>query len=329
MFNDHFYAVISGGGSVPVGACLVLDSDLGVSVAVDTQLLFSLLDKHRVTTFIMRRFGDRPTAPEGDIYSLSGSGKRRPICRTPRARKPQRSVAVLKRSSGAPYTPSSQINIIAKRNESRSGVKHQGTSHIHKNSLVSLLSLDDMSLAKKMQQLGSLKNITECPKCGETLSALQEHHGRLCYRCPSCRGNSGYVSVMAGSIWERSGGGHINLTLQQVVGLVVCFSEGIAATPTAQLRGVQVNTTSGWFKVFREIVAERMVEMQKGFGKQVGKDVIVEADEASVSSGCIDPPVAAGSAPNFSYTRIIALLVRGSRKIIIEKLPERKQQYRL
>eukprot|EP00959_Pyramimonas_sp_CCMP1952_P081106 1694773-Pyramimonas_sp.AAC.1 len=72
-----------------------------------------------------------------------------------------------------------------------------------------------------------------------------------------------------------------------------------------------------------------MVEMQKGFGKQGAKDIIVEVDEASVSSGCIDPPVAEGCAPNFSYTRAIALLTRGSRKMIIEKLSERKQTYRL
>eukprot|EP00959_Pyramimonas_sp_CCMP1952_P165438 3458698-Pyramimonas_sp.AAC.1 len=97
---------------------------------------------------------------------------------------------------------------------------------------------------------------------------------------------------MKGSMWETTGGGHIKISLKQVVGLVVCFSECISATPTAQLCGVQLNTASRWFKVFREIVAKRMVEMQKGFGKQGGKDIIVEVDEASVSSGCIDPPVA-------------------------------------
>ena len=46
---------------------------------------------------------------------------------------------------------------------------------------------------------------------------------------------------------------------------------------------------------------------------------MTEADEASVSSGPVPTP--ANRTPRFSYTRIIALLVRGSRNLIIEKLP--------
>ena len=61
--------------------------------------------------------------------------------------------------------------------------------------------------------------------------------------------------------------------------------------------------------------------------KQDGKHIVCEADEASIASGALKTPK--GKTPRFSYTRIIALLERVSRKLIIEKLPERVQSYRL
>ena len=70
-----------------------------------------------------------------------------------------------------------------------------------------------------------------------------------------------------------------------------------------------------------------MTQIQESMKKQRGVGIVTEADEASVSSGPVPTP--ANRTPRFSYTRIIALLVRGSRNLIIEKLPVKIQRHRL
>ena len=79
--------------------------------------------------------------------------------------------------------------------------------------------------------------------------------------------------------------------------------------------------------MFRSCIVKRMEQLQESFGKIGGKGIISEADEASISSGPVSTP--SQSLLRFSYTRIIALLVRGSRQLIIQKLPETIQKYRL
>ncbi|CAK0905534.1 unnamed protein product, partial [Prorocentrum cordatum] len=237
-------------------------------------------------------------------------GKRLPICHSPRARKPLRSSAVLKRPAGIPYTPKAQMNPVIKRNQKRRGHRHQGKSKAHPNSLVNLLSMDAIELAKKLQNLGFMKK--------------WERDGKLNYRCPKCRGSSGYVSAWKGSMWECGSG----ISLRQIVGLIVCFSEGIAATPASQLCGVGEKSDFRWYGKFRACIVAKMEKLQKSFGKQGGKGIVVEVDEASVASGSAGPPPKKG-APAFSHTRIIALLVRGPRNIVIEQLPIRKQRYRI
>ena len=90
-------------------------------------------------------------------------GKRLPICHSPRARKPLRSSAVLKRPAGIPHTPKAQMDPVIKRNQKRRGHRHQGKSKAHPNSLVNLLSMDTIELAKKIQNLGFMKNWAQCP----------------------------------------------------------------------------------------------------------------------------------------------------------------------
>ena len=125
-------------------------------------------------------------------------------------------------------------------------------------------------------------------------------------------------------MWAAKG---LRVSLRQLTTLIVCFSESIPPLAAAQLAGVSRQTAGVWYKKIRSSVVKRTVQLQKSFGKQGGKNIISEADEGSVASGPI--PSTPGRQPRFSYTRIIALLVRGSRKLIIEMLPEVLQTYRL
>ena len=151
----------------------MVHSVLIAQLARDSSLLAKYDPERRVAIFFLKRFRERQDVPEGDAYNLSGSWKRHPMSHTPRARKAQRSVAGLKRPSGVPSTPASQINFISKRNLSRGGVKYQGNSHAHPSSLAGLFSLDEISLAGKMQKIRLLKQIVECPMRRDTPSRFR------------------------------------------------------------------------------------------------------------------------------------------------------------
>ena len=250
-------------------------------------------------------------------------GKRLPIAHRPSARKPQRSHAVVK-LGGVPYTPAKQLMPTAKRNEGRVGNQTQGQSTAPANSLVGLLALPTLELAEKLRELGFLKDIKRCPTCARQLSNMKLVRNRVYYRCSHCRGDSGYVAATRGSILAKG----LRLNLQQMAALIACFSEGVSPMQASQLCGVTRETTSDWYQDFRQCLVKRMKQMQESFGKQGGRGIITEADEASIASG----PIGAQTKtvpPKFSYTRIIAMLVRGSRNLIIEELPVKQQRYRL
>lgn len=239
----------------------------------------------------------------------------------PRGRKPIRSDRVTKQG-GIPYTPVAQQNSRLQRNACRA-TQTPGQSTPPANSLVALLQLSLLALGAKLIELGFLKNWRTCPKCRKPLSSMQVLNSRLVYRCSKCRGNAGYISALRGSVLAKG----LRLSLHQLCALLVCFSECVSATQATQLCGVSRCRVSEWYSTFRARVVKRMLQLQAGFGKQGGPGVVSEADEAAVASGPLRTPK--NQVPRFSYTRIIALLVRGGRQLIIEKLPEVPQRYRL
>ena len=236
-----------------------------------------------------------------------------------------RSAAVTKQG-GSPYTPASQQGAKIERNMGRN-TRKAGRCEAPANSLVSLLSLSTVALAQRLIDLGFFKPIKRCPNCGCCLGDLQEgvsrHEGRLYYKCSKCRGDSAYVPFGRGSIFEAAK----RMSLRQVATLAVCFSEGVGPQQAAQLSGVARRSVSPWYGELRKCVVKRMLQMQKEFGKQGGRGVVAEADEASVASGPVSGACPTTGLPRFSYTRIIGLLVRGSRNLIIEPLPVRVQRY--
>lgn len=255
------------------------------------------------------------------IFS-SSMAKRLPHAKRPRAMKPMRSASVTK-AGGVPYTPVKQQRPSVLRNQNRSNQQTQGQSTPHDNSLVALLSLSLLALGKKLRTLGFLKEWKHCPRCGGRLSELRQRSKRLYYYCTACAGKSSYISCLHGSILAKG----LRLSLRQLTSLLVCFSENIAPMQSAQLCGVSRKEVCRWFARFRCCIVRRMMQIQKSMKKQGGVGIISEADEASISSGPVPTP--ANKTPRFSFLRIIALLVRGSRNLIIEKLPMIIQKYRL
>ena len=250
----------------------------------------------------------------------------------------RRSAAVAK-DGGVPYTPKSQMQLPVPRNASRVGTSNTGSNVPHQNNLVALLTLTTVSLAERLVALGFLRPMQKCPRCGGALGPLKSLSNLRypMYRCSSCRGNSAYVSCLHGSPLQAAK----HLSLFQLAALLICFSESVAVIQAAAICGISYVSTCKWYSMFRDILSGHMVKLQKRFGKQGDVGVIAEADEACVSK---DPVVERKSSkkrklpkgttlrkdgkPKYMYVRIIALLVRGSRNLIIELLPIKYQNYR-
>ena len=77
-----------------------------------------------------------------------------------------------------------------------------------------------LSLGVKLRSLGFLKPWKLCPTCGTKLSGMKVIDSRLYYKCSCCRGNSGYISALRGSVLEKG----LRLSLHQLTALIACFS---------------------------------------------------------------------------------------------------------